>query len=96
MAKVIISPGFGGGFYGNQKHRFDPELIRIIEEKENLVSRWQAFKQVHFPSSADAHQQAVYRLKFEELFTAQLRLGMLRSARHRFSRGVVFSKVGDS
>jgi hypothetical protein len=37
MAKVIISPGYGGGFYGIQKHRFDPELIRIIEEKENLV-----------------------------------------------------------
>ncbi len=73
-----------------------PEVLpRFFLEKENLISRWQAFKQIHFPSSADAHQQAVYRLKFEELFTAQLRLGMLRSARHRFSRGVVFSKVGD-
>jgi hypothetical protein len=37
MGKVIISPGFGGGFYGKQKHRFDPELIRILEEKANLV-----------------------------------------------------------
>jgi hypothetical protein len=38
MGKVIISPGFGGGFNGAKRHRFDGELIRIIEEKENLVS----------------------------------------------------------
>ena len=38
MAKVIISPGFGAGFGGKDKHRFDGELIRIIEEKNNLPS----------------------------------------------------------
>jgi hypothetical protein len=37
MAKVIISPGFGGRFWGADKHRFDAELIRIMEEKDNLV-----------------------------------------------------------
>ena len=35
------------------------------------------------------------RLKFEEIFITQLRLAMIRSERHRKSRGVVFSKVGD-
>ena len=34
MAKVIISPGFGSPFYGAVKDRFDPELIRIMEERE--------------------------------------------------------------
>ena len=36
MAKVIISPGFGSPFYGTVKDRFDGELIRIMEEKNNL------------------------------------------------------------
>jgi ATP-dependent DNA helicase RecG len=34
-------------------------------------------------------------LKFEELFEVQLRLGMIKAQRHRYSKGVVFSKVGD-
>ncbi|HLG39344.1 MAG TPA: ATP-dependent DNA helicase RecG, partial [Chitinophagaceae bacterium] len=39
--------------------------------------------------------ESVKRLKFEELFFAQLRMNLLRSDRHRFSKGVVFDKVGD-
>lgn len=61
--------------------------------KENLLSRWDAYTNIHFPPTSLQKDQAIARLKFEELFLAQLRLGMLRSARHRFSRGVVFSKV---
>lgn len=61
--------------------------------KENLLSRWGAYTNIHFPPTSLQKDQAIARLKFEELFLAQLRLGMLRSARHRFSRGVVFSKV---
>ena len=41
------------------------------------------------------YEEAVKRLKFEELFIAQLRMARLRSQRHRFSKGVVFEKVGE-
>ena len=41
------------------------------------------------------YRQAVIRLKFEELFLAQLRLGLIKSKRHRSSRGVVFERVGE-
>jgi ATP-dependent DNA helicase RecG len=34
------------------------------------------------------------RLKFEEFFVAQIRLGMIRSQRHRSSKGVFFGQVG--
>jgi len=34
------------------------------------------------------------RLKFEELFFAQLRLGLIKSTRHRFSKGLVFGQLG--
>ncbi|HLO82631.1 MAG TPA: ATP-dependent DNA helicase RecG [Chitinophagaceae bacterium] len=66
----------------------------MITEKK-LVGRWDAYKNIHFPASVEDQQKAVYRLKFEEFFLAQLRLGMIRSNRHRYSKGIVFNKVGE-
>ena len=51
---------------------------------------------MHFPEQPAQFDQAVQRIKFEELFVSQLRLGQLRSARSRFSKGAVFSKVGNA
>lgn len=59
------------------------------------VSRYEAYRQVHFPSGPEVYQAAVERLKFEELFLAQVRLGLIKSRRHRSSRGVVFAQVGE-
>lgn len=73
-----------------------PEVLPAgIVQEMGLPSRWQAYSDIHYPTSAEARHRAAERLKFEELFIAQLRLGMLRSARHRHSRGLVFSRVGD-
>jgi ATP-dependent DNA helicase RecG len=60
-----------------------------------LVNRFKAYSQIHFPANMQEYDEAVKRLKFEELFIAQLRMARLRSQRHRFSKGVVFEKVGD-
>jgi ATP-dependent DNA helicase RecG len=59
------------------------------------LSRYEAYRQIHFPAAPDLYQQALYRLKFEELFLAQIRLGLIKSRRHRSSRGVIFEKVGE-
>jgi ATP-dependent DNA helicase RecG len=59
-----------------------------------LTSRWQAYKGIHFPGGKEDFDRAVYRIKFEEFFLAQLRLAMIRSNRHRYSKGIVFSSVG--
>lgn len=59
-----------------------------------LIERYKAFRQIHFPQTEVEYNEAVKRLKFEELFMAQLRMGLLRSGRHRYSKGVVFEKVG--
>jgi ATP-dependent DNA helicase RecG len=64
-------------------------------KKDGLVNRWTALQQIHFPPSAQHQERALLRLKFEEFFLAQLRMGMLRSSRHRFSKGQVFTTVGD-
>lgn len=65
-------------------------LIRL-----KLPGRYTAFRQIHFPATPEQYQAAVRRLKFEEVFFAQLRMNLLRTARHRFSRGVIFDKVGE-
>jgi ATP-dependent DNA helicase RecG len=61
-------------------------------QKLKLISRSEALRQIHFPASQAMHEQAVRRLKFEELFISQLRLAMVRMERHRRSKGVIFKK----
>ncbi|HSF44993.1 MAG TPA: ATP-dependent DNA helicase RecG, partial [Chitinophagaceae bacterium] len=70
-------------------------LPENIISQYNLMGRWDAYRSIHFPAAKEDQQRAVYRLKFEEFFLAQLRLGMIRSNRHRYSKGIVFSTVGD-
>lgn len=70
-------------------------LPEPVIKQYRFISRWEAVCHIHFPSSEEMYQHAVRRIKFEELFFAQLRLGLRRSERHRFSRGFSFEKVGE-
>lgn len=96
------------GLGGRQIAKLTQVLIGMLRERElpenlpetvlkdlRLMNRFEAYRQIHFPSSAAQFEAAVQRLKFEELFMAQLRIHLIRSRRHRFSKGVVFDKVGD-
>src|SRR5450432_3647771 len=77
------------------KERDIPEFLPSETCRKNgLISRYQAFRSIHFPATTQAYQQALHRLKFEELFINQVRTGMIRTQRHKLSRGVVFSQVG--
>jgi ATP-dependent DNA helicase RecG len=93
---------------GRQISKLTEALMKLLTERnvpENLpddilnnlklVNRFRAYSQIHFPANMQEYDEAVKRLKFEELFIAQLRVARLRSQRHRFSKGVVFEKVGD-
>jgi ATP-dependent DNA helicase RecG len=96
------------GLNGRAIGKLTYQLLQILSEKdipENLpgpiikqykfISRFSACRQIHFPATEKHYQHAVRRLKFEELFFAQLQLGLIKSTRHRFSKGLVFSKVGN-
>ncbi len=61
----------------------------------HLVNRFGAYQALHFPPTKQAYELALYRLKFEEFFISQVRLGLTRLSRHRQSQGVVFEKVGE-
>ncbi|MBL0144672.1 MAG: ATP-dependent DNA helicase RecG [Chitinophagaceae bacterium] len=95
--------GLNGRYIGKLTYN----LLQLITEKdipENLpktilttykfISRFDAYRHIHFPASEKHYLHAVRRLKFEELFFAQLRLGLIKSTRHRFSKGQSFEKVG--
>ncbi len=96
------------GLGGRQIAKLTQALFLLLREKDipenlpenilrqlNLLSRYHALTAIHFPPNATTYQHAVNRLKFEELFIAQLRMGMIKSQRHRFSKGVVFGQVGE-
>ena len=96
------------GLGGRQLARLTQALFQLLREKDlpeilpekivqslKLISRYKAFSAIHFPPNSTMNQQAVNRLKFEELFIAQLRMGLIRAQRHLYSKGVVFSQVGD-
>ncbi len=93
---------------GRQLGRLSFSLLEALKERdlpENLPSailkeyqfpsRFEAYQQIHFPTSETAYQKALARLKFEELFIAQLRLALIKLERHRYSKGVVFKQVGE-
>jgi ATP-dependent DNA helicase RecG len=78
------------------------QQISVNDLPENLpnyllkdkLGRWEAYRQIHFPSSPEMYKKALNRLVFEELFMAQVRLNLIKIDRHKNSRGHKFEKVG--
>jgi ATP-dependent DNA helicase RecG len=78
-----------------QERDLPENLPASLLREYQFPSRYEAYQQIHFPPSDLAYQRALARLKFEELFIAQLRLGLIKLERHRYSKGVVFTQVGE-
>ena len=96
------------GFNGRQIGKLTYALVAQISPKDipenipeevvkklKLMNRFEAYRNIHFPTSAELSAQSMRRLKFEELFIAQVRLNLVRLQRQKVSKGVVFEKVGD-
>lgn len=81
------------------------QQLQLAEIRENipqpvlqafrLMPRAQAFFKIHLPASEEEAKQAQRRLKFEELFLAQIRICRLKIRRHHQSHGFVFNAVGE-
>ena len=96
------------GINGNTFAKFTKELLQRVAEKDipenlpgnivkqfKLLPRYKAYQQIHFPNSEKHYQHALRRLKFEEFFFAQVRMQLVKMQRHRFSKGLLFDKVGN-
>ncbi|MCL4107306.1 UNVERIFIED_CONTAM: hypothetical protein GTU68_067217 [Idotea baltica] len=60
-----------------------------------LMGKYEAIKEVHFPSSRATLEAAQKRLKFEELFYMQMRLLQTKATRKKNIKGHVFGTVGE-
>ena len=96
------------GLGGRQIANLTARLFQLVSEKDvpenlpaellskfRLLNRFEAIKNIHFPATKTDYENAVKRLKFEELFISQLRMGLLRFKRNTYSKGHIFSKVGN-
>lgn len=79
------------GGQGRIAELYGPEF----RSKNNLVSREQAFINVHFPKDGESLRKALFRLKFDELFFIQLRLLKLKLLNQTKFQGAVFAEVGE-
>ena len=97
------------GFNGRQMGKLTQSLFTQLQPADiveniphhlisqmQLLSRYEAFKNIHFPANTELYEKAVKRLKFEEFFIAQIRLQLVRLQRHHSSKGEVFEKVGEN
>ena len=93
---------------GRQLGKLMSALLQQLSEKDipenvpgavlaklQLVGRYRAFCDIHFPRNPEAYKRALQRLKFEEFFLAQVRLQLTKLQRHHSSKGVIFEKVGE-
>jgi len=70
-------------------------LSQEILKKHNLISREEAYRQIHLPQDHEMLKQATLRLKFDELFFLQLRLLQMKGICKKTYSGFVFDKVGN-
>jgi len=59
-------------------HEMEELLPLEIRNKHHFMSRYQAFKEMHYPKSLESYQAARQQLAFEELFVMQTGLLLLR------------------
>ncbi|WP_170137722.1 ATP-dependent DNA helicase RecG [Chitinophaga dinghuensis] len=66
-----------------------------ILNQYRLMPRSMAFFKIHLPGNEEEAKQAQRRLKFEELFIAQIRICRLKIKRQKASQGYTFGAVGE-
>jgi len=66
-----------------------------IVQKNKLIDRYDAFRNIHFPSDDKVLSDARKRLKYEELFLVQMKILKLKVKRETNINGFVFGEIGE-
>jgi ATP-dependent DNA helicase RecG len=66
-----------------------------ILDNYRMISRLQAFRNIHLPEDNNMLEKALFRMKFEELFMIQVRLLKLKVNRNIVHKGFYFEKIDD-
>lgn len=75
-------------------NKINENLSKEINEKYNLITKYQALKNIHFPESQGLLSKSEFRLKYEEFFYLQLEFLIKNSSKKSKFKGFNFSKVG--
>lgn len=70
-------------------------LPKIIVDKYSLISLNDAIRSIHFPDNKERLEQAITRLKFQELFTYSLKLLLLKHKIKKNNNGIFFEWVDE-
>src|SRR5690606_17389942 len=77
-----------------RQHPEEEILPEYILQQYHMPSLKQAITELHFPSSPERLEEATYRLKYQELLAAQLKLHLLKISNQKLP-GWVFQQVGE-
>ena len=80
---------------GDARGNIPETLPQYIINRFGLMSREQAMFNIHFPKDNASNEQAMRRLKFEEVFMMQLEYLYAKTERQQKSTGFVFNHIGD-
>lgn len=73
-----------------------PEILPAnLLQQYQLCDRYHAMKWIHYPDTNEHMLAAQFRLKWEELFASQIKIGQLR-VQHNIQPGWKFETVGDN
>lgn len=76
------------------KNNLKENLNRHINEKYELITRYQALYNIHFPKNLIILSKAQFRLKYEEFFFLQLQFFYKNQEKKNKFKGFLFNKVG--
>ena len=79
----------------DDRFQIDETLPEYLIHKEKLLDRRQTLINIHFPKSLIILNEATNRLKFEELFYAQLKILRFKQNRTQLYNGIKLSSIGD-
>ena len=102
-SEKLTKRGLNQKFFQNILKKICLEIPNLIQENLpdylmkslKLISRQQAFLNIHFPKDLKHFEHANRRLKFEEAFFFQLGYGLKKQHHHSHSVGNPFPIVGD-
>jgi len=80
--------------FENSPKSFNENLSKTINERYTMLTRFDAFFNLHFPKSQILLAKAQFRLKYEEFFFIQLQFLFKNLSNKNKFKGFVFSNVG--
>jgi ATP-dependent DNA helicase RecG len=72
-----------------EAHLFQEILPERLMEREHLMGRAEAIRELHLPDSPERLELARHRIKYEEIFFLQLRLAVERMKVRRSTKGTI-------